>query len=239
VARSEDTISYELGIKAQTADRRASVAFDIYYYDVSHQQLTAVGGGSNVVQLINAKDTIGKGAELELHLAPMERLNVSLSGSYNYTRIEDPSLAVARCFDWSFLPGGQACTAQNPPVPGNPSLVYINGNPLPQAPKWVGDFSLRYSVPLGPSGELYLFTDMSYRTEMNFFLDKELEFTGPPLFQLGARIGYTWANNKYEVAVFCRNCTDQIRNIGGINFENFTGFINDPRIVGGQLTARF
>jgi iron complex outermembrane receptor protein len=117
--------------------------------------------------------------------------------------------------------------------------VYINGNPLPQAPKWVGDFSLRYGLPLGPSGELYLFSDVSYRTEMNFFLDKELEFTGPSLFQLGVRIGYTWANNKYEVAAFCRNCTDQIRNTGGINFENFTGFINDPRIVGGQLMMRF
>ena len=237
VARSEDNISYELGIKAQSADNRASIAFDIYYYDVSHQQLTAVGGGSNVVQLINAQDTIGKGAELELHLAPVDRLTLTLAGSYNYTRIEDPTLAVGRCFNW----GVPACTALNPPVPnsGSPGLVYINGNPLPQAPKWVGDFSLRYGLPLGPSGELYLFSDVSYRTEMNFFLDKELEFTGPSLFQLGVRIGYTGANSKYEVAAFCRNCTDQIRNTGGINFENFTGFINDPRIVGGQLMMRF
>jgi iron complex outermembrane receptor protein len=237
VARSEDNISYELGIKAQTSDNRASIAFDVYYYDVSHQQLTAVGGASNVVQLINAQDTIGKGAELELHLAPVERLTLSLAGSYNYTRIEDPTLAVAPCFNWSFLPGGPACTEQNP-LNAN-GLALVNGNPLPQAPRWVGDASLRYGLPLGPSGELYLFADMSYRTEMNFFLDKELEFTGPSLFQLGARIGYTWADSKYEVAVFCRNCTDQIRNTGGINFENFTGFINDPRIVGGQIMLRF
>jgi iron complex outermembrane receptor protein len=240
VARSEDNISYELGIKSQSADRRYSVAFDVYYYDVSHQQLTAVGGGSNVVQLINAQDTIGKGAELELHARPLNNLQLNLAGSYNDTRIEDPTLAVGRCFDWSFLPGGQACTAQNPVVPGSGgSLVYINGNPLPQAPKWTGDFSLRYGIPMGPDGELYLFTDMSYRSEMNFFLDKELEFTGPSLFQLGARIGYTWNSGKYELAAFCRNCTDQIRNIGGINFENFTGFINDPRIIGGQVMVRF
>jgi iron complex outermembrane receptor protein len=237
VAASEDNISYELGIKAQTADNRASIAFDVYYYDVSHQQLTAVGGSTNVVQLINAQDTIGKGAELELHVAPVEHLTMSLAGSYNYTRIEDPTLAVAPCFNWSFLPGGPACTEQNP-LNAN-GLALVNGNPLPQAPKWVGDFSLRYGYPVGPGGELYLFTDMAYRSEMNFFLDKELEFTGPSLFQLGARIGYTWAKSKYEVAVFCRNCTDQIRNIGGINFENFTGFINDPRIVGGQLMMRF
>ena len=236
VARSEDNISYELGIKAQSADRRYSVAFDVYYYDVSHQQLTAVGGQANQVKLINAEDTIGKGAELELHAAPVERLTLSLAGSYNYTRIEDPTLAVGPCFNWKFA-GEQACTELNP-LNAN-GFALVNGNPLPQAPKWTGDFSLRYGLPLGPSGELYLFSDVSYRSEMNFFLDKELEFTGPSLFQLGARIGYTWADNKYEVAAFCRNCTDQIRNIGGINFENFTGFINDPRIVGGQITLRF
>ena len=236
VARSEDNISYEIGIKTQSADRRYSVAFDVYYYDVSHQQLTAVGGQANQVKLINAQDTIGKGAELELHASPVNRLQLSLAASYNYTRIEDPTLAVGPCFNWNFA-GQQACTEQNP-LNAN-GFALVNGNPLPQAPKWTGDFSLRYGVPMGPNGELYLFSDVSYRSEMNFFVDKELEFTGPALFQLGARIGYTWNNSKYEVAAFCRNCTDQIRNIGGINFENFTGFINDPRIIGGQVMVRF
>jgi iron complex outermembrane receptor protein len=237
VAASEDNISYEVGIKTQSTDRRYSAAFDLYYYDVSHQQLTAVGGQSNQVALINAEHTIGKGAELELHARPVNNLQLSLAGSYNYTRIEDPTLAVGPCFNWSFLPGGQACTEQNP-LNAN-GLALVNGNPLPQAPKWTGDLSLRYGVPMGPDGELYLYSDMSYRSEMNFFLDKELEFTGPGLFQLGARIGYNWHASKYEVAAYCRNCTNKIVNIGGINFENFTGMINDPRIVGVQGSVHF
>jgi iron complex outermembrane receptor protein len=239
VARSEDNISYELGVKAETPDRRSSLAFDVYYYDVSNQQLTAVGGASNVVSLINAKDTIGKGAELEINTRPMDSLTLSLSTSYNYTRIEDPTLAVAPCFNWSFLPGGPQCHELNP-LNAN-GFALVDGNPLPQAPKWVGDFSLRYGIPVawGSPGELYLFTDMSYRTEMNFFIDKELEFVGPSLYQLGVRIGYTWSDKKYEVAAFCRNCTDEIRNTGGINFENFTGFINDPRIIGAQFSVKF
>ena len=236
VARSEDNISYELGIKSETPDHRSSLAFDVYYFDVSHQQLSAVGGQSNVVSLINAKDTIGKGAELEINTRPLPNLTVGLSGSYNYTRIEDPTLAVGPCFNWG--PAAH-CTELNPLNANHFALV--NGNPLPQAPKWVGDFSLRYGapVPFGPNAELYLYTDMSYRTDMNFFLDRETEFVGPSLFQLGARIGYTWSDKKYELAAFCRNCGNQIRNIGGINFENFTGFINDPRIVGGQFSMKF
>jgi iron complex outermembrane receptor protein len=234
IARSEDNISYETGIKANMFEHRATVAFDIYYYDVSNQQLTAVGGQQNVVQLINAKDTIGKGAELEFEVRPIQNLTVSLSGAYNYTRIHDPTLAVAPCFNFG---PGDACTELNPL--NSHGFALVNGNPLPQAPKYTGDFSLRYGVPLGAGRELYFHTDMSYRSEMNFFVDEEKEFTGPALYQAGARIGYTWAEKKYEVAAFCRNCTNEIRAIGGINFDNFTGMINDPRIVGAQFKMKF
>jgi iron complex outermembrane recepter protein len=115
-------------------------------------------------------------------------------------------------------------------------LAEINGNPLPQAPRFTGDFSLRYGHQVGP-GELYFYTDMSYRSAINFFLDEEKEFIGAPLFQGGLRAGYIW--DKYEVAAFCRNCTNEIRVVGGINFDNATGMINDPRIIGGQVSVKF
>ena len=234
VARSEDNISYETGIKAELFDRRATVAFDVYYFDVSHQQLTAVGGAANVTQLLNADHTIGKGAELDFEAHPLQNLLVNVSASYNYTRIEDKGLAVAPCFNWAFA-GGPACTPLNPLNSGS---AEINGNPLPQAARFTGDFSLRYGHPVGP-GELYFYTDMSYRSAINFFLDEEKEFIGAPLFQGGLRMGYIWGQGKYEVAAFCRNCTNEIRVIGGINFDNATGMINDPRIIGGQASVKF
>jgi iron complex outermembrane recepter protein len=39
--------------------------------------------------------------------------------------------------------------------------------------------------------------------------------------------------------MFCRNCTNTIRAIGGIDFDNLTGYINDPRIIGAQFRAKF
>ena len=233
IARSEDNISYETGIKAEMFDRKASIAFDVYYFNVSHQQLTAVGGASNVTQLLNAQHTVGKGAELDFQVHPLTNLQVNVSGSYNYTRIEDAQLAVAPCFNWG---PGAACTPLN--TLNSAGLAEINGNPLPQAAKFTGDLSLRYGHQVGP-GELYFYTDMSYRSEINFFLDVEKEFIGAPLFQGGLRMGYIWDQGKYEVAAYCRNCTNEIRVIGGINFENATGMINDPRIVGGQVTVKF
>jgi iron complex outermembrane receptor protein len=119
------------------------------------------------------------------------------------------------------------------------TYAYINGNPLPQAAKWVGDVSLRYDFPLTASGKLYVYTDWSYRSGINFFLYKSKEFDGPSLAQGGLKLGYTWADGKYDAAVFCRNCTNQIRPIGGIDFADLLGYINDPRIIGAQIRAKF
>jgi iron complex outermembrane receptor protein len=37
------------------------------------------------------------------------------------------------------------------------------------------------------------------------------------------------------VAAFGRNITNQIRVVGGIDFNNLTGFINDPRTFGVEV----
>ena len=55
----------------------------------------------------------------------------------------------------------------------------------------------------------------------------------------GLRLGYAWGNGKYDAAVFARNITNQIRIVGGIDFNNLTGFINEPRSYGVQFKAMF
>ena len=245
VAGSEKIISYETGLKADLLDHKARVSWDVYYYDVKDQQLTAVGGNSNTIKLINAQKTVGKGAELELELHPFAGLTFNLSGSYNDTRIEDPSLGVAPCFDWSFVPGLSRvkCSVLNPvgPNPLNPTqfLASINGNSLPQAPRWIGDLGLRYDYQLPDGNAVYAYTDLSTRSAMSLFLYQSQEFTAPPLTQVGLRLGYLWGKDKYEVAAFCRNCANQVHVIGAIDFADALGFINDPRIFGAQFRAKF
>jgi iron complex outermembrane receptor protein len=70
-------------------------------------------------------------------------------------------------------------------------------------------------------------------------LYESVEFTGKSLTEGGARLGYIWGNSKYEVALYGRNITNQIRLVGGIDFNNLTGFINEPRIWGAQFKAQF
>jgi len=228
IADAETITSYEGGIKADLFERRARVAFSLYDYDIKNQQLTVVGGNSNVTKLINAKKTAGRGAEFDLEGLVTPDLRVGASASYNFTEIRDPNISVGKC--------SSGCTVTDPVnAAGN---VVINGNPLPQAPKWIMNLNARYSMQLA-NGELYAYTDWSYRSKINFFLYEAKEFTGKPLTEGGLRVGYIWADGKYEVAAFGRNILDQRRITGAIDFINLTGFTNEPRTYGVQFKGNF
>jgi iron complex outermembrane receptor protein len=228
VATPENNTSVEAGIKADLFNKRARVNFGVFSYEVKDLQLTAVGGASNSNTLLNAKKATGQGFELDLQAFVTDNLLATLGLGYNKTQIKDPGLAVAVCAQ---------CTVTNPRTAGGQAL--IDGNALPQAPKVTASFTLKYSQPVANGAEVYAFTDWVYRDKVNFFLYESTEFTGKALTEGGLRLGYTWANGKYDVAGFVRNITNQIRIVGGIDFNNLTGFINDPRTVGVQFKASF
>jgi iron complex outermembrane recepter protein len=234
-AKSEKNISYELGVKAELLDHRLWVDADVFDYEVKDQQLAAVGGASNQTTLLNANKAVGRGFEMDLEARPIDPVLVTLNGSYNFTKLEDRNLTVFPC---GALPGvAPICTVQGAFDPAT-GKVSIDGNPLPQSPKWVGNATLRYGIPLA-GGELYAYTDWTYRSEVNFFLYRAVEFTGKSLMEGGLRLGYTWGHGKYEVAGFGRNITNKIVATGGIDFNNLTGFINEPRVWGGQINVKF
>jgi iron complex outermembrane receptor protein len=227
VADAETITSVEGGIKADLFDRRARASFSLYNYDVKNQQLTVVGGNTNVTKLINASKSKGQGAEFDFEGIISSAFRVTAGGSYNFTEIRDPSLSVNKCAQ---------CTVTDP-VNGAGRVV-IDGNPLPQAPKWILNATARYGIPMG-DGELFVFTDWSYRSKINFFLYEAAEFVGKPLTEGGVRVGYTWGAGKYELAAFGRNVLDQRRITGAIDFNNLTGFLNEPRTWGVQFKGNF
>ena len=228
VAKPENNTSYEAGVKADLFDGRARINFGVFYYEVKDLQLTAVGGAANANILLNAKKATGQGFELDAQAYLTDQLLATLGVGYADTQIKDPNLAVAVCAQ---------CTVTDPRTAGGQAL--IDGNPLPQAPKTTVNFTLRYSQPLPSGAEWYIYTDWIYRSKVNFFLYESVEFTGKPLTEGGLRLGYLWGNGKYEAAAFARNITNQIRVVGGIDFNNLTGFINEPRTYGVQFKAAF
>lgn len=235
VADSEEIMSYEAGIKTSFFDERGRLSLTVYKYKMDDQQLTAVGGGTNFNTLINADETDGQGFEIDFEALLTDRLLVTIGASYNDTEIDDPNLAVQVCN------GG--CTFLDPVVapaipPFVPATVSIDGNRLPQSPEWIGNLTARWGMPVG-NGEFFVFTDWAYRSDVNFFLYESAEFEGKSLLEGGLRIGYNWNEGQQQLSLFGRNITDEIEAVGGIDFNNLTGFINEPRRWGVEFMTRF
>ena len=227
VAKAETVTSGEVGIKSRLFDNRATISFDLFDYEMENQQLTAVGGTANFNRLINAKTTDGHGFELDAQAYLTDQLMVTFGTSYNYTKIDDPSLAIQPC--------GGGCTVLDPPGSAT-GTVLIDGNPLPQAPKWVSNLTARYAIPVG-NGEFFAYTDWAYRSKVSFFLYQSVEFNGKPWVEGGLRVGYNWDAGKREVALYGRNITNEKAIVGGIDFNNLTGYVNEPAIWGVQFRA--
>ena len=137
------------------------------------------------------------------------------------------------------LPCGSGCTVTNPvSFVGGTRVALIDGNPLPRAPKWQHNFTLKYAAPVA-NGELYAFTDWSYRSSYNFFLYEAVEYKAKDLLEGGLRVGYKWGDGKYDLALYGRNITDEVQSVGAIDFNNLTGILNEPRTYGVQFKMNF
>jgi len=229
VADTETILSWEVGMKSLLLDRRLRANVSLFTFEISDQQLTAVGGQANFNQLVNADSTTGRGFEVDLEAFISDQFTVTAGASYNDTEIDDPDLAIQPC--------GSGCTVLDPPG-SRPGTVSIDGNRLPHAPRWVANATARYAIPFH-SGELFAFTDWAYRSEVNFFLYDSVEYRGESLFEGGLRLGYNWDDGRQEFVLYGRNITNEIRATGGIDFNNLTAFVNEPRTWGVQYIRNF
>lgn len=224
VAESEKIMSYEVGFKSELADRRVRLNGAVFYYEVKDLQFTAVGGAGNLVQLVNADKGRGMGFELDSAFQITPDFLITAGVSYNDTKIKDDSLLVGICAQ---------CTVTDTLVDvDGTDRALVNGNPFPNAPKWIGNFTARYGIPVGNGGEIFAFTDWAYQGKTNFFLYESQEFHTDGQFEGGLRVGYSHNYGAYEIAAFVRNITNEHNVKGGIDFNNNTAFVNDPRIIG-------
>ena len=230
VADTEIIQTLELGTKCRLWEQRLHLNLAAYNYMMEDQQLTAVGGGANFNRLINADTTIGRGIEAELTVLPMASLEVSAGISYNQTRIDDPNLAVRGC--------GAPCKILDPSAPVLETFS-IDGNSLPQAPEWIADITIGYIHELSSGIRLIASTDWAFRSRVQFFLYNAAEYSDDWLLEGGLRFACIFPNNDTEVALIGRNILNDTSPTGGIDFNNLTGYVNEPRFWGLELLRRF
>jgi len=226
VADEEKITSFEVGVKTEL-DRRLRLNLGAFVYGVDGQQIVAVGGQFNTATLLNADKSKGYGFEADLDYAPTSDWLFTIGLSYNHTEIDDPNLAVAVC--------GGGCTITDPIAGG---LASVDGNPLPHAPKWIFSGIVDYRHLLSNKGLLTASLDWSYHDQKSFLLYQSKEFVADA-FELGARIGYAFAEGRFEIAAFGRNLLDEVIVQNGIDFNNVTGMTNEPRMIGVEVVTKF
>ena len=226
VGEAEHGMSYEFGFKRFLLDRRLRFDATIYKFQIQDFQLTKIGGSANISTLINADQVDGEGLELELEYFVSANLLIDFGLGINLTEINDPDLSVNGCGSANLLYG---CTVTDPELPNGEYLIH--GNSLYNAPEVIGQVSIRYEKPLA-TGVLSFSTDWTYTSELRYALYESIEFSKDPTLEGGIRVGYQTGNNKHRVGFYIRNVTDQQSQIGGIDFNNLTAMLDEPRKVG-------
>lgn len=230
VADAETINSFELGIKSDLFDDSLRLNAAAFYYTVDDMQFSAIGGGNNFTALVNADKGEAYGFEVDAQWLATDELTFTAGYSYNHTEIKDDSLTVSPCGTSAADGFTGNCTVTDPRPDG--FVASIDGNPFPQAPESIFNFTARYTIPMGDDGEFFVFTDWAFQGETNIFLYEAVEFTTDDNFEGGLRVGYENFAHNYTVALFGRNITDEDNVKGAIDFNNLTGIVNEPRVWG-------
>jgi iron complex outermembrane receptor protein len=236
-ADSETIMSYEAGLKTRPF---SNMRFNVtgFTYRVKDIQLNGNDANGNGV-LFNADHADAYGIEAELEWRPIRNISISLGGSALHTEVKDKNVYAQVCAIGALV----TCTVQDPtivrPLFGTPTtFAQIDGNPLPNAPKWQLDAAVRYDIPLSNDGNLFVSTDWNAQGYTNLVLYKTAEFYADGNIEGGVKVGYTTPDRNYEIAAFARNITNE-KNLKGV-IENFNAAVfNEPRVIGVSLSGKF
>ncbi|MDF2901804.1 MAG: TonB-dependent receptor [Phenylobacterium sp.] len=211
---SDSLDSYELGVKAETPDRRFGVDASVYYIDWSDiQLLTGVAG---VTTYINGGGAEIKGAELSLTARPVQEFVASAAFAYNDGELSDDA----------------------------PALGAQKGERLPNVPRYTATLSADYTwldVPLTPTLGLtarYV-DDRTASFDGNASLP---QYRTPEYTTVDLRAGLSF--DRFDAQLYVRNVFDEVGQVSAQTVLSSLGgpaqvTILQPRTVGLRLTAPF
>ncbi|WP_100657228.1 TonB-dependent receptor [Alteromonas flava] len=237
VADAETINSIEAGFKSDLLDDSLRLNVATFYYEIDDMQLSAIGGGNNFTALVNADKGVGYGFEIDAQWLATEALTLTAGYSYNHTEIQDDTLTVMPCGANPAFGATGNCTVFDPRPDG--FSASIDGNPFPQAPETIFNFTARYAIPFGDDGEFFAYTDWAFQGETSLFLYDSIEFTTDDNFEGGLRIGYENYAEGYQIVLFGRNITDEDNVKAAVDFNNLTGIVNEPRVWGVEVKYSF
>ncbi|WP_174296362.1 TonB-dependent receptor, partial [Sphingomonas bacterium] len=247
--KPEKVNHFELGLKTQFLDRRATLNLAGFWTDIYDYQATVTNGQLGLLRgyLANAEHVRTRGLEADSAFRPTDRLSLYGNGAYTdakYVRFDGAPCPPE-------LSGGTTVAAGQTPSPAgtpggfSPASCDISGQVLPGVSKWAFSYGAEYDLPArvaGLDGQVYVGYDGSYRSRFssNPSASAYTYVDGYALsnFRLGFRSSDRW------------NVFGWVRNAFGKNYyevlaiqSGSTGLVvgqpGDPRTYGATISRTF
>ncbi len=247
--KPEKVNHYELGLKTQLFDRRATVNLAAFWTEILDYQATVNNSQYAVLRgyLANAGKVRTRGFEIDSAFRPTERLNLYFNGAYTdatYRRFVDAPCPPE-------LTGGTAAgPGQTPSAPGTPGGISpascnISGQVIPGVSKYAASWGAEYDVPVQFAGrdlQAYVGYDGSYRSRFssNPSASAYTYISGYSInnFRIGIK-----SQDRFNIFGWVRNAFNQdyleLETIQSGSTGLIVGQPGDPRTFGGTLQLRF
>ena len=232
----ETVWSYEGGFKQRFADNRILLSGAVFYYDYKNLQVSFVNANS-IVQTINAATARNFGGELELEARVTPTFTLNANASYLNAKFKQfcnayygaafparPGISYAAC-------------------PGQPGLVDLSGNRLPNAPRFSVGGGFNYDIPIGDA-KISINGDGKWQSKVYFTEFNNRDAEQGSYFIANTGVTYHARDDRWSVGGWVKNVTNKFviaNNIvaAGTYAYPRVGSIMPPRTYGATVGFNF
>ena len=217
----EEITAYELGVKADLFGGRVRSNTALFFYDYQDYQYQDTENNNTIIR--NAAEAEITGLEIEGTAVITDALSLDFAATWLDAEFAD-------------------FTAIDPKAP-QLGVQVLDGRSLPRAPEIKYSLGLAYSANIG-DGQLTLRADYAWQDDIYFTVFNVSQAFQESYGWLKGRISYRSADERWSLAAFIDNATDErvISNAifnGDIIDSTVTGNMAPPRTYGVELAFNF
>ena len=227
----EKVDAFELGLKSQFLDRRATFNAAAFWTEIYDYQtaITDQAAGSNVARqyIANIPKVRSRGIEGELSVAATDHFSFNASATYTDARYV------------TYTNAPQAVERQN-----LGPIQDLSGERLPGVPKLAWTLGADFDQPLvtlgGREVGLYAHADYSHRSSYNTSPANSAWAQVPGFGIANARIGLKTDDGLWDFSIWARNLFDKdyLVSLGTANTGVVTAQLGEPRTIGATLRTK-
>ncbi|NIJ35695.1 iron complex outermembrane receptor protein [Sphingopyxis panaciterrae] len=248
--KPESINHFEVGLKTQFFDRRATFNLSAFRTEIKNFQATVNGGQFGTVRgyLANAEKVRSQGIEADLKIVASDRFTAYANGAYTDAKYK--KFVNAPCppelSGGTLQPKDQPADYSNAGIPNtaSPRQCDISGQRLPGVSKWAFSYGAETNVPvtlLAKEGQVYLGVDGNYRSNWNSNASPSIYTNVKGYALTNFRVGFRAEG--FDVFGWVRNAFDvnyvELLQVAPGNTGLIAGTVGDPRTWGGTVKFSF